>query len=49
MAVRKGEAIPSFCGLFDGFALDIGAQAAGTAPMVFGVKARFVPPPAARN
>ncbi|HEY3323047.1 MAG TPA: right-handed parallel beta-helix repeat-containing protein [Planctomycetota bacterium] len=36
--LHKGEVIPNFCG-----AADIGAHEAGTAPMVFGVKAEFLP------
>ena len=41
----KGEAIPNFCEVPDG-APDMGAHEAGTPPMVFGVKAEFIPPPA---
>ncbi len=36
--------IPNFCDIFTGNAPDMGAHEAGTAPMRFGVKARFVPP-----
>ena len=36
--------IPNFCEMFTGNAPDMGAHEAGTAPMTFGVKARFVPP-----
>ena len=44
--IGKGEMIPNFCDVRNG-AADMGAHAAGTAPMVFGVKAEFVPPGAA--
>ena len=40
----KGVVIPNFCDVFTGNAPDMGAHEAGTAPMTFGVKARFVPP-----
>jgi hypothetical protein len=36
--------IPNFCDIFTGDAPDMGAHEAGTVPMTFGVKARFVPP-----
>jgi hypothetical protein len=36
--------IPNFCDIFTGDALDMGAHEAGTGPMSFGVKARFVLP-----
>ncbi len=39
----KGEVIPNFCDAING-APDMGAQQAGTPPMVFGVKAQFIPP-----
>ena len=42
--VDKGEVMPNFCDVFSGRAPDIGAQEAGAAPMVFGVKADFVSP-----
>ena len=41
--IKKGEAIPNFCESSNG-APDMGAQQTGSAPMVFGVKAEFVPP-----
>ena len=41
----KAEVIPNFCNSVKG-SPDMGAQQAGTPPMVFGVKARFLPPPA---
>ncbi|MBE0535235.1 MAG: right-handed parallel beta-helix repeat-containing protein [Phycisphaerae bacterium] len=40
----QGTVIPNFCDIFTGSAPDIGAHEAGTGPMTFGVKARFVPP-----
>jgi hypothetical protein len=40
----KGEVIPNFADVFKGAGPDMGAQEAGTPPMVFGVKAEFVPP-----
>ena len=40
----KGEVIPNFCDVFNGAAPDVGAQEAGAPPMVFGVKAKFIPP-----
>ena len=40
----RGVVIPNFCDVFTGKAPDIGAHEAGTAPMRFGVKARFTPP-----
>ncbi|MGA2497539.1 MAG: right-handed parallel beta-helix repeat-containing protein [Tepidisphaeraceae bacterium] len=43
----KGLVIPNFCDGFNG-APDMGAHEAGTPPMVFGVKAEFVPPAASR-
>jgi hypothetical protein len=42
--IDKGEKIPNFCDAFSGAAPDMGAQEAGSAPMIFGVKARFIPP-----
>jgi hypothetical protein len=39
--------IPNFCDLSG--APDMGAQEAGTPPMVFGVKAEFIPPAASAN
>ena len=47
--IDKGVAIPNFCDTFNGAAPDVGAQEAGTPPMVFGVKAQFVPPTASRD
>ena len=41
----KGEVIPNFCDFSNG-APDMGAHEAGTPPMVFGVKAVFIPPAA---
>ncbi len=38
--------IPNFCEPLNGKAPDMGAHQSGTAPMVFGVKAQFVPPAA---
>ena len=38
---HKAEVIPNFC---EGEAVDMGAQQSGTQPMVYGVKASFVPP-----
>jgi hypothetical protein len=35
--------IPNFCDIFTGDAPDMGAHEAGTIPMTFGVRARFVP------
>jgi hypothetical protein len=40
---RKGEVIPNFCDAFN-CTPDMGAHQSGGAPMVFGVKAEFVPP-----
>jgi hypothetical protein len=40
----KGEVIPNFCDIFHGQAPDIGAQEGNAPPMVFGVKATFIPP-----
>jgi hypothetical protein len=40
----KAEVIPNFCDVFHGSAPDVGAHEAGAPPMVFGVKAEFVPP-----
>ncbi|MFH1709219.1 MAG: FHA domain-containing protein [Planctomycetota bacterium] len=40
----KALAIPNFCDVFTGDAPDVGAQEAGTGPVVYGVKAEFVPP-----
>ena len=40
----KGVVIPNFCDVFTGNGPDMGAHEAGTAPMVFGVKAQFLPP-----
>jgi hypothetical protein len=45
----KAEVIPNFCDVFHGPAPDIGAQEAGTPPMIFGVKAHFIPPPGAHD
>lgn len=39
-----GVVIPNFSDVFTGAAPDMGAHEAGTAPLEFGVKARFVPP-----
>lgn len=39
----QGVLIPNFCDVFTGRAPDMGAHEAGTAPMTFGVEARFVP------
>jgi hypothetical protein len=44
----KGEVIPNFRDVFNGAAPDIGAHEAGTPPMVFGVKAQFIPPTASK-
>ncbi len=41
----QGVVIPNFCDGLDG-APDMGAHEAGTPPMVFGVKAEFMPPAA---
>ncbi|MEX0777658.1 MAG: right-handed parallel beta-helix repeat-containing protein [Phycisphaeraceae bacterium] len=41
-----GQVIPNFSDVFTGAAPDLGAHEAGTPPMVFGVKAEFVPPAA---
>ena len=41
----KGEVIPNFCDFSNG-APDMGAHEAGTPPMIFGVKAEFIPPAA---
>jgi hypothetical protein len=35
--------IPNFCETPSGGAPDMGAQQAGTPPMVFGIKAEFIP------
>jgi hypothetical protein len=40
----EGTVIPNFCDVFTGQKPDMGAHEAGTAPMAFGVGARFVPP-----
>ena len=40
----KGAVIPNFSDRFTGAAPDIGAHEAGTPPMVFGVKANYLPP-----
>lgn len=42
----QGVEIPNFCDVYTGEGPDIGAHEAGTPPMVFGVKANFVPPAA---
>jgi hypothetical protein len=42
----KGEPIPNFC---EGAAPDMGAQQSGTPPMVYGVKAEFIPPGSAKK
>jgi len=39
-----GVVIPNFCDVFTGKGPDMGAHEAGTAPMKFGVEARFIPP-----
>ena len=41
--IGKGQMIPNFCDIF-GDAPDMGAQQSGTLPMVYGVKAQFIPP-----
>ena len=45
----KGEVIPNFCDVFNGSAPDVGAHEAAAPSMVFGVKAQFNPPAAARD
>jgi hypothetical protein len=45
----KAVVIPNFCDIFKGKGPDMGAHETGTAPMSFGVKARFVPPDSARR
>jgi hypothetical protein len=46
--IDKAEVIANFCEAIHG-PPDIGAHEAGTPPMVFGVKAEFIPPSAAQN
>ena len=41
--IKKGEVIPNFCDSANG-PPDMGAQQTGSAPMIVGVKAEFVPP-----
>lgn len=41
--IKKGEIIPNFCDMFNG-PPDMGAQQSGSAPMLVGVKAEFIPP-----
>jgi hypothetical protein len=45
----KGVVIPNFCDVFSSGAPDMGAHEAGTPPMVFGVKAGFIPPAASEK
>jgi hypothetical protein len=47
--LNKAEVIPNFCDVFNGPAPDMGAQEAGSPPMIFGVKAQFIPPAATRD
>lgn len=49
LGIDKGEVIPNFCDVFSGAAPDMGAHEAGAPPMVFGVKAEFIPPAAPRD
>ncbi|HYF49100.1 MAG TPA: right-handed parallel beta-helix repeat-containing protein [Planctomycetota bacterium] len=42
--IDKGEALPNFADVFSGAGPDIGAHEAGTPPIIYGVKAQFVPP-----
>jgi hypothetical protein len=39
-----GVVIPNFCDGYGGEKPDMGAHEAGSPPMTFGVKARFIPP-----
>ncbi|MCL2645967.1 MAG: right-handed parallel beta-helix repeat-containing protein [Phycisphaerales bacterium] len=41
---RKATVIPNFCEPINGNPRDVGAHQSGTPPMVYGVKANFVPP-----
>jgi hypothetical protein len=41
--IDQGVAIPNFCDVFAGAAPDTGAQEVGTPPIVYGVKANFIP------
>ncbi len=43
---RQATVIPNFCEGSSGVAPDMGAHESGTPPMVFGVKAEFIPPTA---
>jgi hypothetical protein len=45
---NQGVVIPNFCDDSNG-APDMGAHQAGTPPMVFGVKAEFIPPVASKK
>ena len=42
----KGEVIPNFCDVYKGAGPDMGAQEAAAPPIVFGIKANFIPPAA---
>ena len=43
---HKALVIPNFCESSNGAAPDMGAHESGTPPMVYGVKAQFIPPKA---
>jgi hypothetical protein len=46
---RQAVVIPNFCEALDGGAPDMGAQESGTPPVVFGVKAEFLPSAASKK